>query len=80
MSGTGLRYFEMNHMEERFTKLILFAAGDDMPNPGALNGKIDVTVLAVTETEHIKTSTAGTCERLELPSRWEAGECERIIC
>ena len=80
MSGTGLRYFEMNHMEERFTKLILFAAGDDMPNPGALNGKIDVTVLAATETEHIKTSTAGTCERLELPSRWEAGECERIIC
>ena len=80
MSGTGLRYFEMNHMEERFTKLILFAAGDDMPNPGALNGKIDVTVLAATETEHIKTSTAGTCERLELSSRWEAGKCERIIC
>lgn len=80
MSGTGLRYFETDHLEERFTKLILFAAGDDMPNPGALNGKIDVTVLAATETEHIKTSTAGTCERLELPSRQEAGECERIIC
>lgn len=80
MSGTGLRYFEMNHMEERFTKLILFAAGDDMPNPGALNGKIDVTVLAATETDHTKTSTAGMCVRLELPSRQKSGECERIIC
>ena len=79
-SGTGLRYFEMDHLEERFTKLILFSAGDDMPNPGALNGKIDVIVLAATETKHIRTSTAGTCERLELPSRQEAGECESIIC
>ncbi len=68
----------MNHMEERFTKLILFAAGDDMPNPGALNGKIDVTVRngnGTHQNQHGRNVRAsGT------PSRWEDGECERIIC
>ena len=80
MSGTGLRYFEMNHMEERFTKLMLFTAGEDMPNAGALNGKIHVSVIAATETDHVKATSAGTCERIELPAEQQAGECEQIIC
>lgn len=80
MSGTGLRYFEMNHMEERFTKLLLFTAGDDMPDAGVLNGKINVSVIAATETDRVKASSAGTCERIELPTEQKTGECEQIIC
>lgn len=74
-SGDGLRYFNMEHMEQCITRLFILSAGRYEENLSSLDGRIGITVLDCTNsTEGISVSKNGTCEIIELP----AGETDKV--
>lgn len=79
-SGDGLRYFNMEHMEQCITRLFILSAGRYEENLSSLDGRIGITVLDCTNsTEGISVSKNGTCEIIELPAG-ETDKVYRIIC
>lgn len=78
--GEGLKYFKVEHLEQKFTKLILLSAGNYRPQIQGIDQKISITIInAVDQKETTHISISNTCEIIELPMERVEGQNCRII-
>ena len=79
--GTGYRYFMNQHLEQRFGRLIILAAGKYEQNLVETGSRIAVTVISAEDSLDTQKNNriSDTCEIVEIPVKNTEGVC-RIIC
>lgn len=78
--GIALNFFRAEHLEQKFTKLILVSAGEYRPSMNGLDQKISITVInAVQGKEVTHINMSNTYEVVDLPAKREKGKLCRII-
>lgn len=80
-SGMGLKYFDSQHMEQYFTRLILIHAGryeDDYRGIDSRIGMMAVNV--VSDRDSLYAAMAGQCEIIEVPVSEESTQIYKITC
>lgn len=79
-SGTALNFFRAEHLEQKFTKLILVSAGEYRPSMNGLDQKISITVVnAVQGKEVTHINMSNTYEVVDLPAKRVKGKLCRIL-
>ena len=80
-SGMALQYFQLEHMEQYFTRLLVLTAGKYSQSVQALDGKIGISVVEVVkDIPFTHTVLGGSCEVTEIPAQWNENEHYRIYC
>jgi len=80
-SGSMLQYFQMEHLEQYFTRLLILTAGKYSQSIQKLDGRIGISIIDVIEGAHFTHTTfGGSCEITEAPAEWEENEHYRIFC
>lgn len=80
-SGMGVKYFDTEHMEERFTRLIVVSAGKYSKNMETLNGRISAVVInAVEGIKDVQAGTGNNCEIIEIPAQLSTEHSYSISC
>ena len=79
--GLGLKYFLMEHLEQKFTRLIIVSAGRYAQDLSILNEQIGVLTVSVVENiSQIHSDMNGTCEMVEIPAEGNIDENYQIVC
>lgn len=80
-AGAGLQYFVMEHLDQYFTRLLIFSAGRYEQSLGGLDSRVGVMVLsAVSDAETVRMDRVGSCEMMEIPTGQKKNEVYRILC
>ena len=80
-AGSGLQYFMMEHLDQRFTRLLLFCAGKYEQDLYELDQRIGVLVLHTSEAvTDVRIERNGSCEMMEFPTEQAANEVYRVVC
>ena len=80
-SGQGLEYFILQHLEEKFTRLLILSAGHYSKETAALEKRIGVTVInTVSEAGAVSAGVQMNSEIVEIPADRVEKETYRIIC
>ena len=80
-SGMGLRHFTLEHMEQYFSKLLIFSSGKYLQELNQLDEKISITVIsAVDGKEFTRVKLHNTCDVVEIPTESETKEIYHVIC
>ena len=81
VSGQGLEYFMIQHLEEHFTRLLILSAGHYSKDTAILEKRIGVTVVnTVSEAGAVAMGTQQDAEIIEIPADAVEKETYRIIC
>lgn len=79
--GEGLQFFLMEHMQEYFTRMLIFTIKNYEQNISMLEGNVATTIVGVSEKENLThTNISGDCDAIELPMRQKSTEAYRIRC
>lgn len=80
-AGTALQYFQLEHMEQYFTRLLVLTAGKYSQSVQALDGKIGISVVEIIkDISYTHTVLGESCEVTEIPAQWSENEHYRIYC
>lgn len=81
-SGLGLHFFQTEHLESYFTRLLVVSAGRYAQDPGGLDRRCGVTVISCDGALEapVYTALSPVWESVALPAKAGAGESFRIIC
>lgn len=80
-AGTGLQYFMMEHLDQQFTRLLIFSAGQPAQDFNELDNRIGVLVLHTSaEADTVRVERNGSCDIMEFPTKQAANEVYRVIC
>lgn len=80
-SGDALRYFLLQHLDTRFTRLLLLSAGTYSPELSRLEGRIGVTVLHAVHGAAVQHTALGyTGETVTVPAEADTTEVCRLLC
>lgn len=80
-AGAGLQYFMMEHLDQKFTRLLIFSAGKYEQDLNELDHRIGVLVLhASEEVTDVRIERNGSCEIMEFPTKQAANEIYRVVC
>lgn len=81
-SGLGLHFFQTEHLESYFTRLLVVSAGRYAQDPGGLDRRCGVTVISCDGALEapVYTALSPEWESVALPAKAGAGESFRIIC
>lgn len=81
-SGLGLHFFQTEHLESYFTRLLVVSAGRYAQDPGGLDRRCGVTVISCGGALEapVYTALSPVWESVALPAKAGAGESFRIIC
>lgn len=81
VSGTGLEYFQMQHMEQYFNRIILLSSGDYEQGLRGLDQKISFTVIQSAEGKELSyTSLKQNGVLIEIPAKASQEETYQILC
>lgn len=81
VGGTGLEYFQMQHLEQYFNRLLILSSGDYEQGLRGLEQKIGITVIqSVAGKEISYTGLKQNSVLIEIPAREEQKETYRILC
>ena len=79
--GSGLQYFIMEHLDQYFTRLLIFSAGRYEQDLGGLDSRIGVLVLStVSGIKTARMESSGSCDIMELPAEQDINEVYRVVC
>lgn len=79
--GNGLQFFQMQHLEEQFTRLVILSAGKYEQHLKGMESRIGITILNVmADLEEVHSEESGNCIMEEFPARQKAGCTYRITC
>lgn len=79
--GKGLSFFDMNHYESVFSRLIYISGGGKMENISHINGKISAMILDVEENvEAVHTTVSGSFSIMQIPATLDRDAVIRIVC
>ena len=80
-SGDGLKFFLSEHLEQRFTRLLIVSAGRYTRDVSQLENQIGVTIIsAVDAPKAVYASIGSSCQVAELPADPSRKETFRVIC
>ena len=80
-AGAGLQYFMMEHLDQQFTRLLIFSAGKYEQDLNELDHRIGVLVLHISEeVTDVRIERNGSCEIMEFPTTQAANEVYRVVC
>ena len=80
-AGVGLQLFLSEHMEQKFTRLLILTAGEYEQDLKGLDQRIGITVVGTTKEDQVlHTSLGGSLDMIELPEDLEIGGRYRIRC
>lgn len=80
-AGTGLQLFLSEHMEQKFTRLLILTAGEYEQDLKGLDQRIGITVVGTTKEEQVLHMNLGSSlDMVELPEKLEIGEQYCIRC
>ena len=80
-AGSGLQYFMMEHLDQRFTRLLIFSAGQYEQELNELDNRIGVLVLNTSaEVSDVRVERNGSCDMMEFPTEQAANEIYRVVC
>lgn len=81
-SGLGLHFFQTEHLESYFTRLLVVSAGRYAQDPGGLDRRCGVTVISCDGALEapVYTALSPEWESVALPAKAGAGGSFRIIC
>ncbi len=80
-SGDALRYFLMEKLDTRFTRLLILSAGEYSPELTRLDGRIGVTVLCAERGAAVHHAALGpTSETVKVPAEAAGAERCRLLC
>ena len=81
-SGLGLHFFQTEHLESYFTRLLVVSAGRYAQDPGGLDRRCGVTVISCDGALEgpVYSALSPVWESVALPAKAGAGESFRIIC
>lgn len=79
--GAGLQYFMMEHLDQYFTRLLIFSAGPYEQDLTGLDNRIGVLVLsAISGIKTARVEGSGSCDMMELPTEQDINEVYRVVC
>lgn len=79
-SGAGLQYFQTNHMEQSFSRLMIVSAGRYKEALNGLDRRIGISLIhIVSDIKKQQVELAGNCEITELPLVQDSMETCRIV-
>lgn len=79
-SGDGLKYFQMDHLEQKFPRLIIVSAGRYQALFKGLEYQMGISLVnIVKDIQKQQTQISGHCEITELPLTQEENETYRIV-
>ena len=80
-AGTGLQLFLSEHLEQKFTRLLILTAGEYEQDLKGLDQRIGITVVGTTKEEQVlHTNLGSSLDMVGLPENVEIGEKYRICC
>ena len=80
-AGTGLQLFLSEHMEQKFTRLLILTAGEYEQDLKGMDQRIGITVVGTTKEDQVlHTNLGSSLDMVELPENLEIGERYRIRC
>lgn len=80
-AGNGVQFFRMQHLEERFTRLVILSAGRYEQDLKGLESRIGVTILNIVQgLETVRNEKSGNCIITEIPVKQKPGCVYRITC
>ena len=80
-AGAGLQYFMMEHLDQQFTRLLIFSAGRYEEDLNGLDNRIGVLVIsAVSDIETARAESSGSCDIMEIPTEQKENEVYRVMC
>lgn len=80
-AGAGLQYFMMEHLDQQFTRLLIFSAGKYEQDLNELDHRIGVLVLHISEeVTDVRIERNGSCEIMEFPTTQAVNEVYRVVC
>lgn len=81
VGGMGLEYFQMQHLEQYFNRLVILSAGDYEQGLRGLEQKIGITVIQASAGKELSyTSLKQNGVLIEIPAREDQKETYRILC
>ena len=79
-SGAGLQYFQTNHMEQSFSRLMIVSAGRYKESLNGLDRQLGVSLIhIVSDISKQQMTLSGNCEITEIPLNQDIQETCRII-
>lgn len=80
-AGMGLQLFLSEHMEQKFTRLLILTAGEYEQELKGLDQRIGITVIGTTTEDHpLYTNLSSSLEMVELPENLETADRYSIRC
>lgn len=80
-AGTGFQLFLSEHMEQKFTRLLILTAGEYEQDLKGMDQRIGITVVGTTtEDQVLHTNLGSSLDMVELPENLETGARYRIRC
>ena len=80
-AGMGFQLFLSEHMEQKFTRLLILTAGEYEQDLKGMDQRIGITVVGTTKEEQmLYTNLGSSLDVVELPENLELEECYRIRC
>ena len=80
-AGNGLQFFQMQHLEEQFTRLVILSAGKYEQDLRGMEERIGITILnVIDDLEESHREESGSCVIAEFPTRQTAGGTYRVTC
>ena len=80
-TGAGLQYFMMEHLDQYFTRLLIFSAGKYEQDLNELDHRIGVLLLRTSEeVTDVRIERNGSCDIMEFPTKQAANEIYRVVC
>ena len=80
-AGMGFQLFLSEHMEQKFTRLLILTAGEYEQDLKGLGQRIGITVVGTTKEEQmLYTNLGSSLDMVELPENLDLEACYRIRC
>lgn len=80
-AGNGIQFFRMQHLEERFTRLIILSAGKYEQDMKGMESRIGITILnAISGMETVRNDESENCIITEFPAEQKPGCIYRVTC
>ena len=80
-AGMGFQLFLSEHMEQKFTRLLILTAGEYEQDLKGMEQRIGITVVGTTKEEQmLYTNLGSSLDVVELPENLDLEECYRIRC
>ena len=80
-AGMGFQLFLSEHMEQKFTRLLILTAGEYEQDLKGMDQRIGITVVGTTKEEQmLYTNLGSSLDMVELPENLDLEACYRIRC